>query len=190
MDTFGLDVIDTIVGDDAAVGSVPYGVIVRETDGTLTAAVRGTDDAIEWIEDFDVVPVQTALGIVARGIWVSFSSFRTTSGANLSTYRVSRVEGHSRGGPLALLLSAKYGWPCMIYACPKLLGQQVLDKADVISGWHVDGDPVTDVAPGYPQPPNVQRIHPPPGIPILDLGKHHIFSTYKSAIGLYLIAPA
>lgn len=189
MATFGVTAVDTIVGEDSAVGLVPYGVIIQEADGTLTAAVRGTDDSIEWVEDFDAIPVQTPLGIVARGIQVSFSAFRTTSGADLASYKVSRVEGHSRGGPLALLLSAKYGWPCLLYACPKLVSQQVLDKANILAGWHVNGDPVPDVAPGYPSPPNVQRIYPPPGIPILDLGKHHAFATYKAAIALAL-APA
>ena len=181
----GLNVVDVILGDDLT-GPVPYGLIVREADGSFTVSIRGTDDTVEWVEDFDVEPVDTSVGTMARGIAVTFGSLRTSSGRPLPAYAPARVQGHSRGAPIALALSAAFGWPAVLYACPKLVGADVIAKAKIDTVWHVNGDIVPDVSPTFPGLPNVVRIPPPPGIGLLDVSGHHVFSTYQAAINATL----
>ena len=102
-------VLDVLVGDDTD-GPSKYGVIWQEGDGSITVAFRGTSDKPEWFEDFDVAPVDTPLGKVTKGIWISYGSLRLQSGKPLFPYRnAARVVGHSRGGPMAILWSADFG---------------------------------------------------------------------------------
>jgi len=182
--TAGVVAIDTVSGDDLT-GPHPYGLIAQEADGSLTFAIPGTDDGIEWVEDFDVFPISTPLGNVARGIWGAYSTFKTTSGAPLGSYKIARVVGHSRGCCMALLASAEYGWPCHLFAPPRLVGSAVVAKTSLLSAWHVDGDPVPDFAPGWAEIPGVQRITAPAGVEPWDIAAHHEFRTYKAAISAF-----
>ena len=133
--------VDTLFGDDLD-GPTPYGALVTQPDGSLTLAVAGTRDTAEWILDFDFLPLDTPLGFMARGIWATAGTWRWLSGKPLASYSIARVEGHSRGAPLAITLSAMLGIPAILYACPKLVSQAVLDKAQIAAA----GDPAVQAA--------------------------------------------
>ena len=177
----GPQVLDVIIGNDTD-GASRYGVIWQEVDGTITAAYRGTSDKPEWAEDFDVTPVETRLGQVTAGIWITYGSQSLLSGKLLTAYKVARVVGHSRGGPLAICFSAEFGSTAIVFACPKLVGDDVLAKSKPDCGWHMWGDVIPDLDPDWPSLPLVQRIKPPKGVGFLDVEAHHIWENYKTAI--------
>jgi hypothetical protein len=173
--------VDTLFGDDID-GPMPYGALVTQPDGSLTLAIAGTRDAAEWILDFDFFSIDTPLGAMARGIWQTAKSWRWVSGKPLNAYSIARIEGHSRGAPLAITLSAMLSIPAILYACPKLVGPDVLAKAQIAAAYWVDGDIVPLAAPVYPDIPNTVRLSAPSNIPLLSIRDHHIFATYEAAI--------
>jgi hypothetical protein len=178
--------VDTLFGDDID-GPMPYGALVSQPDGTLTLAITGTRDAAEWILDFDFFQIDTPLGAMARGIWQTAKSWRWLSGKPINTYSISRVTGHSRGGPLAITLSVMLSIPAILYACPKLVGADVLSKAQIAAAYWVDGDIVPLAAPMYPDIPQTIHLPAPSDVPILSVRLHHIFANYEAAIDQALV---
>lgn len=181
----GAVVIDVLMGMDLG-GLNPYAVVCQEADGSLIVAFRGTNDSVEWEEDFAIEPVPTqTYGPVSGGIWLTFNTLKSASGVPLSNYAKARVCGHSRGGPLAALWAiAQVSPEYCLFACPRLFGAQAVSMLSSICGmaYHVDGDIVPDISPTYPSLPVTTRISAPPGTPLLSIAAHHIFSTYEAAI--------
>ena len=179
----GALVIDVLLGMDLG-GMNPYAVVAQETDGSLIIAFRGTNDNVEWEENFTIAPVPTPFGPVSGGIWLTFSTLKTASGDPLSTYSKARVCGHSRGGPLAILWAIANSSPeYCLFACPRLLGAVAVSMLSGLCGmaYHVDGDIVPDVSPTYPALPAVTRVWAS-GIDPLSVAAHHAFSTYEAAL--------
>lgn len=184
----GAVVIDCLLGMDLG-GFDVYGVVAQEPDGSLIVAFRGTNDNVEWEEDFSIASVPTPLGLVSGGVWLTFNTLKTASGVPLSVYAQARVCGHSRGGPLAILWAVTFASPeYCLFACPKLVGQTAVGMLSALNGmaWHVDGDIVPDVAPSYPSLPAATRVAAPSGTDLFSIAQHHIFSTYEAAITAYL----
>jgi hypothetical protein len=173
--------IDTLLADDLD-GPLPYGALVPGPGGKPILGIAGTRDGEEWILDFDFLPVDTPLGAMSRGIWQTVRSWRWLSGKPLNAYEIGGVCGHSRGGPLAITLSAILGIPAVVFACPRLVSADVLNKANVLSHVWVEGDIVPLAAPGYQSIPNTVSISPAPGVPIFSVRAHHIFPNYEAAI--------
>lgn len=168
---------------------MPYGAVWKDEIGQLTVAFAGTRDLPEWIEDFDVRPIETQFGPIANGIWETFKAFRCSSGVQLSTYANARVCGHSRGASLAACWAAQFSSPeYCLFACPRLAGDGVTDRLAKLPGtaWQVIMDLVPLVFDAYPALPSRILIKPAAGIGILDAKAHHIWANYKTAILTHL----
>jgi hypothetical protein len=173
--------VDTLFGNDID-GPMPYGALLDQHDLGLTLGIAGTRDTEEWVLDFDFFSIDTPLGAMARGIWATAGTWRWLSGKPLNSYPIKRIVCHSRGGPLGITLSAMLGVPVICFACPKLVSQAVLDKAQIAAAYWVDGDIVPLAAPMYPDIPQTIRLSAPSSVPLLSIRDHHIFSTYEAAI--------
>ena len=180
--TVGQGVIDVLWGmDDDTL--TPYAAVVEGADGSLTIGFAGTRTLVEWLEDIEILADDTPLGHVAGGIWETYSTLKSGSGKPLSDYAKARVGGHSRGGLLAALWAVEYGSPeYCLFACPKLLGQAVIDQLVKLQGVvYAEGGDVVPMLPlfGYPKlPPTTHLLPPGHG----DFAYHHAFATYCASL--------
>lgn len=111
-----------ITGQDAILRKGPlelgervfYGWLLEKSDGSqFVIAIRGTDGAEEWVEDFEGVPVSYSHGGKAEaGFFGIYQSMAGPTG-DLIPWLVSEigskpvtVTGHSLGAPLATYLGA------------------------------------------------------------------------------------
>lgn len=111
--------------------SVPYGIVAREAvSGQFYCALRGTDSAIEWLEDGWAIPEPWPFaGNTHKGFTDVYQTL-TVGPQRLSDYLLGRkaiVTGHSLGAALANLLAAALGPECL--SCTTFEGPRVGDLA-------------------------------------------------------------
>lgn len=120
---------------------VCYGYLASNTDGEIVVVIRGTDGALEWLDDFDFFPRPPSLplrGLVDGGFYSIYLSMRyhaagdeenslslAVAVANIMSLTVT-VIGHSLGAALATYLAAELsvkkgasGLAAYFFASPK-----------------------------------------------------------------------
>lgn len=157
---------------------VNYGVLLRSKQDSkrYVLVIRGTNGLVEWIEDIQATPTHAGMGLVHRGFYGIYTSFRlaTPDGAIipgpfnvavvscLGTFRNGEwleIIGHSLGGPLSTYTAgaiALAGIPPVHIAlcCPKpgddTFARWYDDLMSRVGGEYLVIDYVADVVPRNP----------------------------------------
>ncbi|MGC2234285.1 MAG: hypothetical protein WBA09_22480 [Candidatus Acidiferrum sp.] len=190
----GYTLLQTMYGDDLATDidprlgiEVSYGFVALSASGECVAAIRGTDNIWEWVQDakFPMIPTPAGRGLVEDGFSSVYRSLRLRKAqpsANdvtvkdfinglLATKQATRLTicGHSLGGALATLLAIDV-WKSAIDACYTFASPRVGDHifSDYYNKWAVPTYRVEnrfDLVPKLP--------------PILPLPYEHVAEKYE-----------
>lgn len=173
----------TVVGYDVH-------ILITEVDNIKLVAIRGTepDNLIDWIRDFDVVPVDNhTLGICHQGFLTgAISAFNYLQPLLLD--KQYALVGHSLGGALAILtgaLLAKAGIaPLQLttFGAPRttimdMVGS-ILEPVPGDRFWNGD-DPVPDL-PTWPF--ICDRLETKIGTPAFNIISDHMIDSYYNAL--------
>ena len=196
----GFRFVQTLMGNGNAEAPCCYGIVAeRLSDGYRVAAIRGTADPSEWVEDGEFWPerspwgpgkteggftdvVESICGYLAPGVPVT-----------LGQLQVKAVVGHSLGAAVAEGLAAKYGLEYAgLWACPRLgdaaFVQFLLSRVKTVLRLSVAGDIVPQVPLDLPpifayQHPPGQLLQPADGTPS-DWPSRHALVTYLTAVSM------
>ena len=125
----GRDLVDLVMGTDAGLGIVPFGLITDGPEGKITT-IRGTQIPMgsldEWWQDFRCFLEPCPLSIGARwerGFAAVAGGLYVGTGKPLAPYMVDNgievIEGHSLGGPVAAMIGAEAGVDlAVLIECP------------------------------------------------------------------------
>ena len=109
----GFAVLAEIYASDDT-GVVNYGFLATRADGAAVIALRGTADAIEWVEDASIVlqtnpwgPGQLHGGFLALSTSLGVGPAQTDLPSVLGALGAVSLCGHSLGGAMARLLSMR-----------------------------------------------------------------------------------
>ena len=119
-----------------------FGFVAKDESGRVCISIRGTEKPLEWIEDFDALPVPDRLGIVHQGFLIAWDKLRDSILAGVSSAlsgagTVTRllITGHSLGAALAVLCAAEFAQaqPLMYtFAGPRVGFPDFADKYDTL----------------------------------------------------------
>lgn len=144
--------------------TVPYGVVAKDGAGKVYVALRGTDDAKEWLEDGFAIPETATIFPpnvrVHKGFTDVYQTLRIGQtgdsmplAAFLRAKDMSTVTGHSLGGALAYLLGAHLGPSCAYletFEAPRVGDQAFCQWMDSRCPSHYRDVIVGDVVPHAP----------------------------------------
>ena len=109
----GFEVIAELYASDAD-GVTNYGFLATAPDGSAVAALRGTADAIEWVEDASVVmrtnpwgPGRLHGGFLALAASLGVGQAQSDLSSVLGALGAVSLAGHSLGAAMARLLSMR-----------------------------------------------------------------------------------
>jgi len=195
---------DTYTGAPPSWGTDVTHVYLSEVNGTSVVAFEGTRDLLEWMVDFNAVPLDTDtfshvdLGLVHAGWWNDVSSVADEILAYLQPLAAAgkpmACTGHSKGAGEALIFAAlaktkgitwervsTFGTPHPGYLNGLVTAQMGADYRDMVN----PADPICEVPFYLPRPRPITKVMAPlPLWNVPDYGlmiAHHI-QNYVAAL--------